>query len=128
MVPLTASTRYESVDLSHLRQFTATGKSLAVQLGLPVLTLADRMCVVTSHCARVADSNGRMAPGKLPSAVVDCLAMVGGSPLLLSYLMEAIAGDGHWMDGAKLILVLFVHASCLQRQRTQLAWVYLSRS
>ncbi|CAL8471273.1 g10815 [Coccomyxa elongata] len=93
VVPLTASTQYEAVDLIHLPQFTA-GQSLAVQLGLPVLSLADRMHIVKSQCVRVAKANGRLAAEKLPDAVVDCLAMVGGLPRLLSYLMEAIAGDG----------------------------------
>ena len=109
VVPLTASTQYEAVDLCHL-----TTPTSAVQLGLPLLTLADRARIVISLCVRVADLNVRPALEKLPDAVVDCLAMVGGSPRLLSYLMEAIASNGYWMRGTKSMLVHFAYkkSSC----------------
>ena len=107
LVPLTASTEHQAVDLGYI-----ITPSLTVELGLPVLTLAERMRIVTAQCVRVADSNGRLASEKLPGAVVDCLALVGGSPRLLSYFMEAIAVDGDWMLGAKL---MHVHSTCKQR-------------
>lgn len=107
IVPLTASTQYEAVDLNRLRESTLTRASRAVQLNLPILTVQQCQHVIKVLCARVAKANNRMAEVspdsvRLPQAVLDCLALVGGSPRLLSYLLEEIVGSKDWTLGARL--------------------------
>lgn len=107
LLPVSTSTLYEAVDMTYAKQYTWTGTSLAVQLGLPVLTIEHMERILLTLCSRVATKHGRQPPNKLPEAVLDCLHMLGGSPRLTTLLAEAIAAydkfnaKGHafeWMD------------------------------
>lgn len=103
VLPLTASTHYTTVDMTRLGQFSLTGQSLAVHLVLPVLSITQRISVVQTLAARVAASNERPEPEALSEPMKDALDVVGGSPRLVSFLMETIGG----LDWKKGMCYLF---------------------
>lgn len=91
VLPLTAATQYAAVNISCMH-FTTSGRSLAVQLGLRLLSTAQQEAVVLEIVGRVAKANGRTAPSELPAAFKALLEILGGSPRLLTFALEHIGG------------------------------------
>ena len=92
IIPLTASTRWASVDLSTEASWTLSGLSSAVVLPTRALQMPDRVKVALELAQRVARAHNRPGPqlNDIPPVVHSAVALVGGSPRLLSYLWEAI--------------------------------------
>ena len=105
IMPLTASTRWAAVDLSTEASWTLSGLAHAVVLPARALQMQDAVQVGLELAQRVAHAHKRPEPQlqDVPPVVHSAVALVGGSPRLLSYLWEAIAersgGRTEWHEG-----------------------------
>ena len=108
VLPVTAATRYQPVDMTHMPEMSG---SPAIHLELPLLTAEQKEAAVMDLARKVAVANGRVAPATIPAAFTNLLDFAGSTPHNLVFVMGGLGdylwrvSDG-WRKGMAILILL----------------------